>query len=231
MRTQKSALASSASLQRTSISSSSRISTTTTPAACCADHGPTTFGSAFPDARVVVHEDAVRGSPGGRPDAPDNVGHAACSRCSSRSAVSTRSRDGAEVAEESRCRSAPGHRVGHMCRRGRRATIPSCSQPTRSTTSSTSRIRSGTTPRTRRRDRARDAAPRPRRARRLGRPHGDHAHVRPVRVSRCEGGRGAERCPRAAVGASMSNEGCARGSSLVDGSLRSCDDPTGERCT
>jgi len=68
---------------------------------------------AFPDSRVVVHEDAVAAARAADPDAPDNVGTrllALLDAADRLDAVSDRE----SVAEGITVRSAPGHRVGHV---------------------------------------------------------------------------------------------------------------------
>ena len=69
---------------------------------------------AFPSARVVIHDDAVAAARAADPDTPDNVGTrllGLLERDDRLDAVG----DGGVVTEGVSVRSAPGHRVGHMC--------------------------------------------------------------------------------------------------------------------
>jgi glyoxylase-like metal-dependent hydrolase (beta-lactamase superfamily II) len=75
---------------------------------------PDDLALAFPKARVAVHEDAVAAARTADPDAPDNVGTRLLALLESEGRLETVA-DGAGVAEGIRVRSAPGHRVGHMC--------------------------------------------------------------------------------------------------------------------
>ena len=69
---------------------------------------------AFPNARVAVHEDAVAAARAADPDAPDNVGTRLLALLESEGLLEPVP-DGAAVADGIKVRSAPGHRVGHMC--------------------------------------------------------------------------------------------------------------------
>lgn len=75
---------------------------------------PDELGLAFPKARVAVHEDAVAAARTADPDAPDNVGTRLIELLEQRGRLDTIG-DDAEVAQGIRVRSAPGHRVGHLC--------------------------------------------------------------------------------------------------------------------
>jgi glyoxylase-like metal-dependent hydrolase (beta-lactamase superfamily II) len=75
---------------------------------------PNELELAFPNARVVVHEDAVAAARAADPDAPDNVGTRLVALLDAVGRLETVG-DGAVVADGIRVRSAPGHRVGHMC--------------------------------------------------------------------------------------------------------------------
>ena len=68
---------------------------------------------AFPNARVVVHEDAVAAARASDPDAPNNVGTRLLALLDAVGRLDAVS-DGETVAEGITVRSAPGHRVGHM---------------------------------------------------------------------------------------------------------------------
>ena len=74
---------------------------------------PEELGLAFPNARVVVHEDAVAAARAADPDAPDNVGTRLLALLESIGRLDA-VRDGETVAEGITVQSAPGHRVGHM---------------------------------------------------------------------------------------------------------------------
>jgi glyoxylase-like metal-dependent hydrolase (beta-lactamase superfamily II) len=75
---------------------------------------PDELAPAFPNSRVVVHEDAVAAARAADPDAPDNVGTRLLALLDGIGRLDAVS-DGETVAEEITVRSAPGHRVGHMC--------------------------------------------------------------------------------------------------------------------
>lgn len=75
---------------------------------------PNELGLAFPKARVAVHEDAVAAARAADPDAADNVGTRLIELLE-RSGRLDSVGDGDEIAEGVRVRSAPGHRIGHMC--------------------------------------------------------------------------------------------------------------------
>jgi glyoxylase-like metal-dependent hydrolase (beta-lactamase superfamily II) len=68
---------------------------------------------AFPDARVVVHEDAVAAARAADPDAPDNVGTRLLELLAREGRLEVVA-DGDVVADGVTVRSAPGHRVGHL---------------------------------------------------------------------------------------------------------------------
>ena len=68
---------------------------------------------AFPDARVVVHEDAVAAARAADPDAPDNVGTRLLELLAREGRLDVAA-DGDVVADGVTVRSAPGHRVGHV---------------------------------------------------------------------------------------------------------------------
>ena len=69
---------------------------------------------AFPNSRVVVHEDAVAAARDADPDAPGNVGTRLLALLDAIGRLDTAT-DGDTVAEGITVHSAPGHRVGHMC--------------------------------------------------------------------------------------------------------------------
>ena len=69
---------------------------------------------AFPNARVVVHEDAVAAARAADPDAPDNVGTRLLALLDAVGRLDPVG-DGDLVAEGISVRGAAGHRVGHMC--------------------------------------------------------------------------------------------------------------------
>ena len=75
---------------------------------------PNDIRLAFPDAPVVIHEDAVNAARAADPDAPNNVGTRLVALLE-REGLLVPVADGAEIADAVRVRSAPGHRVGHMC--------------------------------------------------------------------------------------------------------------------
>ena len=75
---------------------------------------PDELGLAFANARVVVHEDAVAAARVADPDAPDNVGTRLLALLDTAGRLEAVG-DGDTVAEGISVRSAPGHRVGHMC--------------------------------------------------------------------------------------------------------------------
>jgi glyoxylase-like metal-dependent hydrolase (beta-lactamase superfamily II) len=68
---------------------------------------------AFPNARVVVHEDAVAAAREADPDAPDNVGTRLLALLDAEGRLEAVG-DGEAVAHGVTVRSAPGHRVGHV---------------------------------------------------------------------------------------------------------------------
>jgi glyoxylase-like metal-dependent hydrolase (beta-lactamase superfamily II) len=74
---------------------------------------PDELRPAFPNARVVVHEDAVAAARAADPDAPDNVGTRLLALLAAEGRLEAVG-DGDVVAEGVTVRSAPGHRVGHM---------------------------------------------------------------------------------------------------------------------
>jgi glyoxylase-like metal-dependent hydrolase (beta-lactamase superfamily II) len=69
---------------------------------------------AFPNARVVVHDDAVAAARAADPDAPDNVGTRLLSVLDANGRLEAVG-DGDTVASGITAHSAPGHRAGHMC--------------------------------------------------------------------------------------------------------------------
>ena len=75
---------------------------------------PDELGLAFANARVVVHEDAVAAARVADPDALDNVGTRLLALLDTAGRLEAVG-DGDTVAEGISVRSAPGHRVGHMC--------------------------------------------------------------------------------------------------------------------
>jgi glyoxylase-like metal-dependent hydrolase (beta-lactamase superfamily II) len=75
---------------------------------------PDDISLAFPAADVVIHEDAVAAARASDPDAPDNVGTRLVALLE-REGRLVSARDGDEIAEGVVVRSAPGHRVGHVC--------------------------------------------------------------------------------------------------------------------
>ena len=88
---------------------------------------PDELGLAFPNSRVVIHQDAVAAARVADPDAPDNVGTRLVTLLDAADRLDAVS-DGETIATGITVRSAPGHRVGHMSSTSR-ATIRSCSQP------------------------------------------------------------------------------------------------------
>jgi glyoxylase-like metal-dependent hydrolase (beta-lactamase superfamily II) len=69
---------------------------------------------AFPRAPVVVHEDAVEAARAADPDAPNNVGTRLVALLEQEGLLVPVAHE-AEVSDDVRVTSAPGHRVGHMC--------------------------------------------------------------------------------------------------------------------
>jgi glyoxylase-like metal-dependent hydrolase (beta-lactamase superfamily II) len=74
---------------------------------------PDELGLAFPNSRVVIHEDAVAAARAADPDAPDNVGTRLVTLLDAADRLDAVS-DGETIATGITVRSAPGHRVGHM---------------------------------------------------------------------------------------------------------------------
>jgi glyoxylase-like metal-dependent hydrolase (beta-lactamase superfamily II) len=74
---------------------------------------PDELGLAFPNSRVVVHEEAVAAARAADPDARDNVGTRLIALLDAVGRLETVG-NGDDVATGISVRSAPGHRVGHM---------------------------------------------------------------------------------------------------------------------
>jgi len=75
---------------------------------------PNDIRLAFPEAPVFIHEDAVNAARAADPDAPNNVGTRLVALLERESRLVSVA-DGAAIVEAVRVRSAPGHRVGHVC--------------------------------------------------------------------------------------------------------------------
>jgi glyoxylase-like metal-dependent hydrolase (beta-lactamase superfamily II) len=74
---------------------------------------PDELGLAFPNSRVVIHEDAVAAARAADADAPDNVGTRLVALLDAAERLDAVG-DGETIATGVTVRSAPGHRVGHM---------------------------------------------------------------------------------------------------------------------
>ena len=75
---------------------------------------PNNLQFAFPNAQVALHHDALEAARNADPDAADNVGTRVVALLEGEGRL-VAVKDGDEVADGVRVRSAPGHRAGHIC--------------------------------------------------------------------------------------------------------------------